>query len=75
MMSSQGPGAAGSSLAREQPGAERSSHEQPSSSVFQEWRWRRLPDVPVLVSVAGAYPMAHSPSFVMIYGSAHIPGA
>ena len=32
MMSSQGPGAAGSSLAREQPGVERSSHEQPSSS-------------------------------------------
>ena len=32
MMSSQGPGAAGSSLARKQPGVERSSHEQPSSS-------------------------------------------
>ncbi len=76
MMSSQGPGAAGaagSSLAREQAGAERSSHRSPGAA--QEWRWRRLPGVPVLVSVAGAHSLAHSSSTIMNYGSAQVPGA
>ena len=62
MMGSQGPGAAGSSLAREQPGAERSSHEQPSSSgvAMAEASWCTC-----LLSGASAHFPAHSPSFIM----------
>ena len=68
MMSSQGPGAAGSSLVREQQGAERSSHEQPRSSGVA---------MPVLVRWPAHHPwtLAHSPSLIMIDGSAQVPGA